>query len=325
MKKDYIKKILIYIFICFAISYLLEFLFILPYARSTEMADALQATSLSALAMMIPALSVLLTRLFTKEGFIDHKIKFNIKEGRIKYYILAWFLPLVLVLLGAVIYFAVFSEEFDWNMAYYLGNVTKSGTIVTAEALRATMISQLITGVILGPVLNCITCFGEEWGWRGYLLPKLMKIMPMYTAIIVDGVIWGLWHLPLIIGGKNYGFDYDGYPYAGILMMVLFCVVYGIVLSYFTVKTDSCIPAVIGHGALNSIASIGIVFSSNGGRMLLGPSITGVLSMIPTMITAVILLVALRHDNACIKVSSCDTISKVESSGESYIGQDKES
>lgn len=325
MKKETCKRIVLFLIITFVLTYFIEFLFVLPFARSTEMADALQATVVSAISMMFPAIGVLITRIITKEGFKDHKLIFSLKSVKLKYYFMAWLLPSVLIVLGALIYFLVFPNEFDWNMTYYLGNVTKSGTNVTAEALRSTMISQLITGVILGPVMNCIPCFGEEWGWRGYLLPKLMEVLPCFAAIIIDGVIWGLWHLPLIIGGKNYGFDYPGYPYAGIEMMVVFCIVLGIIFSYMTIKTGSCIPSIIGHGALNAVASVGIVFTVDGGRMLLGPSITGILSMVPAIITAVILLALLRHDNACLIVSSCDTISEVELSGDSNIGQDKES
>lgn len=300
MNKDN-KRIIIFLGFVFVITYLVEFLFIVPLAHSKNISDGVIATFISAAVMMIPALSVFLTRIITKESFYNHYICFSLKDGSIKYYLLAWFLPAVLIILGALLYFLIFPYQFDWDMSYYMGNVTKSGTVVTVEALRTTMISQLITGVILGPVMNCITCFGEEWGWRGYLLPKLMSSMPTGIAILIDGIIWGLWHLPLIIAGKNYGFNYNGYPYAGIAMMILFCVTIGTLFSYLTIKTKSCIPSVIGHGALNSVASVGIVFTNDGGKMLLGPSITGLISMIPAIITAVIVLLLLKQDNACIK------------------------
>lgn len=311
MDKENSKRILLFLGIVFIITYLIDFIFIVPLAHSTDISDGLTATFLSAAVMMIPAISVFLTRIITREGFTDHYLLFSLKNGNMKYYLLAWFLPAVLIALGALLYFAVFPYQFDWNMSYYLGNVTKSGTIVTVEALRKTMISQLITGVILGPIMNCITCFGEEWGWRGYLLPKLMKTMPMYAAIVLDGILWGLWYLPLIIAGKNYGFDYDYYPYAGIAMMILFCTVLGVFFSYLTIKTKSCVPSIIGQGALNSVASVGIVFTCDGGKMLLGPSITGLISLVPAIITAVIVLHLLRNDNACATDSSCDTINEV--------------
>lgn len=325
MKKETIKRIIIYLLLTFAITFAIEFLIILPYSQNSDPSYAMMVTLFSAAVMLVPAISVLLTRVFTKEGFNDHKISFSLKGGKIKYYLLAWLLPVILVLFGALIYFFVFPNQFDWNMSYYIKQLADAGTVVTADAFRTTIISQFITGVILGPVMNCIPCFGEEWGWRGYLLPKLTEVMPVFCAIIVDGIIWGLWHLPLIIAGKNYGLEYKGYPYAGIGMMVVFCIFIGMFFSYLSIKCNSCIPAVIAHGAMNAVATIGVVFTVDGGKTLFGPSITGILSMIPTIITAVIVMVLLRHDNACLKDLNCDTINEVNLPGDNTGGQDKES
>lgn len=324
MKKETVKRVLIFLILTFIITYIIEFLIILPLANATNQVEVMMVTTFSVVSMMIPALSVVLTRIITREGFADHKITVSFKGGKARYYLIAWFLPAVLVFLGAIIYFVICKDQFDWNMSYYVKQLSDMGNDVSVEAIRTTIISQTITGVILGPVLNAIPCFGEEWGWRGYLLPKLSELMPINLAIILDGIIWGLWHLPLIIGGKNYGFDYPGYPYAGILMMIVFCVFIGIVFSYLSMKSNSCIPAVIGHGAMNAVASIGIVFTANGGKTLFGPSITGIISMIPTIITAVILLALLRRDKSCLTVLNCDTISEVNLPGDDKGGQDKE-
>lgn len=325
MKKDVIKRIFIFIAFSFIITFLIEFLVIVPNINTTDTGVAMLVTLFSAVVMLIPALSVVLTRLITHEGFSNHKISFSLKNGKIKYYLLAWLMPVVFVLAGALIYFILFPAQFDWNMSYYMDQLAKSGANVTVEAFRKTIISQTITGVILGPVMNLIPCFGEEWGWRGYLLPKLLKIMPPQAAMLIDGIIWGLWHLPLIIAGKNYGFGYSGYPYSGIGMMVIFSIFSGILFSYLSIKADSCVPAVIAHGAMNAVASIGIVFTVDGGLSLLGPSITGILSMVPIIITAVILMIRFGHDNACVKFADCDTISEVILPGEDNLGQDKES
>ena len=45
--------------------------------------------------------------------------------------------------------------------------------------------------------------FGEEYGWRGYLLPKLLPLGEVKAAVIV-GLIWGPWHAPILIAGLNY-------------------------------------------------------------------------------------------------------------------------
>lgn len=60
---------------------------------------------------------------------------------------------------------------------------------------------------------------GEIKCWRAYLLPKLRMSLSDRAALIITGVIWGIWHLPVIVMGHNYGTDYWGYPWLGILTM----------------------------------------------------------------------------------------------------------
>ena len=52
---------------------------------------------------------------------------------------------------------------------------------------------------------GCLTSLGEEIGWRGFLLPELMKLMPFRRAAILSGGIWAVWHFPLILFGGYHG------------------------------------------------------------------------------------------------------------------------
>jgi membrane protease YdiL (CAAX protease family) len=250
-----------------------------------------------AIAMFFPALCVVLTRLFTGEGFRGSYLSFNLKNGRYKYYLIAWLIPAVMTLLGILLYFAFFKGDFSPDLKFMTDTYAKQGiTGITPEAARKSAVSQALTAIVIGPILNCLTCFGEEWGWRGYLLQKLKGRLKFMPLMMVTGIIWGLWHLPLTVMGHNYGMDYKGYPYLGILAMILFCFTFGTFLSYVTLKTDSCIPAVIGHGAINSIASLGIYFTKDGGRMLFGPSPTGIISGLPLIFLAIILIWLLNNN-----------------------------
>ena len=64
----------------------------------------------------------------------------------------------------------------------------------------------------------------------------------------------------------------------------------GIFLSYVAMKTKSCIPAVLGHGAINSICGIGIYCTKDGGNPFIGPAPTGIVGVIPFIVVAVIML-----------------------------------
>ena len=157
-------------------------------------------------------------------------------KGNIKTYILAYFGPGILTLLGIGVYFRIFPNHFDPDFGMMKATLEASG--VNPEMypmpLSALIISQAITALLFGPLMNFVTCFGEEWGWRGYLLPKMSKKLHAVPMLLITGVIWGLWHAPLTALGHNYGTGYAGYPVTGILAMCGFCLVIGIFLSFIT-------------------------------------------------------------------------------------------
>lgn len=291
------RRILIYIGITFVITWLYALLVVYPIMNSESLSIIITVIAQFAVAgmMFMPAIGVLLTRLITKEGFKDCWIKPNLlkQKGNLKYYILAYFGPGVLVLLGAVLYFLIFPNQFDGSCGYMLQVVESSGGSASdiPVSLPVLLGIQCIEAFLLGPVLNCVTCFGEEWGWRGYLVPKMSEKMSGIPMVLVTGIIWGLWHAPLTIVGHNYGTGYAGFPFTGIAAMCLFCIVMGTFLSYVTLKTKSCIPAVIGHGAINSIAAIGMYFTVDGGNPFVGPTPTGVIGMLPFIVVAVVMCV----------------------------------
>ena len=70
--------------------------------------------------------------------------------------------------------------------------------------------------VLAAPLINSFFTFGEEFGWRAYLQPKLMPL-GFRKAMLLMGLIWGVWHWPLIAMGHNYGLDYFGAPWTGML------------------------------------------------------------------------------------------------------------
>jgi uncharacterized protein len=101
--------------------------------------------------------------------------------------------------------------------------------------------------------------FGEEWGWRGYLLPRLLSL-GQWPAFLISGAIWGLWHAPLIL----LGFNYPGHPYLGVLLMVIYCVIVGTILGWTRLVTGSIWPAVLGHASINASIGAAYVFSRAG-------------------------------------------------------------
>lgn len=94
----------------------------------------------------------------------------------------------------------------------------------------------------------------------------------------------------MIALGHNYGLDYAGYPWLGILMMILFCVAFGTFLSRLTIKTQSAIPAALAHASINGVAGTALLLSAEGYNALLGPTPVGLIGGIPTILLGLWLL-----------------------------------
>lgn len=223
--------------------------------------------------MLIPALSSILTRLITKEGFKNIYLKPKFKKN-IKYYLMAYFMTNVFILLGGVVFFMIFPNMLDTNLTSLKAVLESQGLNVNANII---LISQFTQGILIGPIINIIFTLGEEIGWRGYLLQKLCKQFSVQKSIVISGVIWGIWHAPIIAMGHNYGTGYIGEPWLGIFAMIVFCIVVGTYFSYLTIKTKSVIPAGIAHSAMNAFAGFAIILCKKIANPFIGPSPTGVI------------------------------------------------
>ena len=297
-KKQDIPRILVYILITFSLTWAYCLLVVYPVAKGEALngIPALATQLLVAAGMFFPAIGVVLTRLVTKEGFRASWLKPNLKKN-LRFYLLAWFGPAVLTFLGMALYFLIFPENLDLEFGYFTAALESTGASMEELSIPIglLMLVQCVQALLLAPVLNFVTCFGEEWGWRGYLLPKVSSHVPTIPTMLITGLIWGLWHAPLTVIGHNYGTGYWGFPFTGIAMMCVFCTVLGIFLSYVTLKTGSCIPAVLGHGAVNGIAAVGMYFTRDGGNPFIGPAPTGIIGIIPFLIVAIFMVISLER------------------------------
>lgn len=282
------KKIYTFVGITFLLTWLIAFGLMFNGGYSNP-----SAVMIIASCMFIPAISVIITTLISKNKFKDVWIKPNFK-GNMKYYLLAWLLPVVLILIGSAIYYMIFPSHFDSNMSTMItatkGQLSSLGKVVPSDdELKSLLLLQLATSIFIAPVVNFITCLGEELGWRGYLLPNLLEKMSPLKATIVSGVIWGVWHAPMIAMGHNYGLDYPTAPFGGILAMIIFCVFVGSCLSYITMKSKSCIPAVIGHAMINGFAALGVLFLAiPNPNPFIGPTPVGIIGGIGFIIAGLI-------------------------------------
>lgn len=223
--------------------------------------------------MLMPTISSLLTRLLTKEGFKNMYLKPRFKKN-IKYYLMAYFMTNVFIILGTVLFFIIYPNMLDTNLTSIRALLQNQGLVVDAKVI---LLVQFAQGILIGPIINIIFTLGEEIGWRGYLLQKLCNQFSVQKSIIISGVIWGIWHAPIIAMGHNYGTGYIGEPWAGIFAMIIFCIAMGSYESYLTIKTKSVIPAGIAHSAMNAFAGFGLLLSKGTVNPFIGPAPTGII------------------------------------------------
>lgn len=122
-----------------------------------------------------------------------------------------------------------------------------------------TLVAIQLAAIPLNALLSAPAALGEEVGWRGWLLPRLMPLGP-WPALLITGVVWGLWHAPLILLGYN--FERPGVD--GLLMMVVACVLLGVLLGWLRLRSGSIWPPVLAHASFNSAASVSTLLAAAG-------------------------------------------------------------
>lgn len=137
----------------------------------------------------------------------------------------------------------------------------------------ALLASTLVSGVLAGCTINTIAAFGEEYGWRNYMV-SCLKGQKFIVAALLIGLVWGIWHAPLILQGHNY----PQHPVIGTVMMCIFCILAGIIELYFVLKTRSVIIAAVIHGCINALAGAVVLCVIGGNDLTIG--LTGVAGFI---------------------------------------------
>ena len=241
--------------------------------------------------MWAPAVAHLVTRLITREGWEGIRLRPRLKEGW-PYWLTAWFLPGLLTVAGMAIFFLLFPRYYDPSLSALRRMLEASvpeGVELEEINLWLLTAAQVVQALLIAPVLNSFATFGEEFGWRAYLQPKLTGLGKR-RALVATGVIWGVWHWPVILMGHNYGFDYPGAPYLGLFAMVWFTVALSVLLGWMTWRAGSVWPAVIGHAAVNGIAGLGAIFLQRQPNTLLGPTPVGLVGGAGFALAAAVIL-----------------------------------
>ncbi|MFC7381904.1 CPBP family intramembrane glutamic endopeptidase [Sphaerisporangium rhizosphaerae] len=171
-------------------------------------------------------------------------------------------IALVLVALPVGALLGVYPADFVNFSAFQQVLDERAGAAGVAEIpipIGALIVIQLAT-LPLAAFINLIPALGEELGWRGWLLPKLMPLGTL-PALLISGVIWGLWHAPLILLGYNYP---DAPGWLGVTMMVGMCILVGAVFGWLRLRSGLVWPAALAHAAFNGAGGTYLLFAKAG-------------------------------------------------------------
>ena len=223
--------------------------------------------------MFSPALASIITRLVRGEGFAD--VSFRLHGHRMKSaFQLAFALPLVV---GSTAY----------GFAYLTG-LAKFDPPPFPVGLGSPLAQFgviLIFAVSAGFLLSFPTTTGEEIGWRGYLLPRMIQAR-IPQPILFTSLIWGAWHLPVVFAGV-YAVGPSHWLTAAALMLAVLPI--GAILAWVRLETGSIWSCIMIHALWNGIINAGFTFATQNARENIWIGETGILVVITLIIAALYL------------------------------------
>jgi len=280
------KKVLLFMGLTFAADWLLAGIFWLSGGRL----NTTPATIMSIGYMFVPMVMAIVVQKLIYHQDLKGPLGISFRVNR--WWLAAWLIP-------PIIAFGAFGVSLLFRSVFYspemAGIYEHFAKVFTPEQIQEIRRKQemlpfhpvwlaLIQGLIIGPTLNAVAGFGEALGWRGFLQKELAP-MGFWTSSAFIGLIWGVWHLPLILMGHNY----PDYRVTGALLWTVNCVFLGIVFSYVRMRARSVIAAAIMHGTYNATASLAIILIIGGNDLITG--VQGISGVIVTAVMAGIVLV----------------------------------
>lgn len=199
--------------------------------------------------------------------------------GRTWWWTAAWWLPVLIAVaaLGASV--ALPGVRFDAGMSGVLDMVdpslrpTVEAQLSELPPLYVLLPLLLVQSLVAGTTINALAAYGEEAGWRGWMHEELAPL-GFWPRALTTGVLWGLWHAPLILQGHNY----PEHPVLGLVLMVGMCVGLSAPMAELRDRTESVLSAAVFHGTFNAVASFPLLFVVGGDDRTVG--VTGLAGLV---------------------------------------------
>lgn len=236
------QGLLAFLALTVALTWPAEIMAIVKGVRFDSAATLQTANFLLIAVTVMPAFAAWIVRsTVTKEGFASAGIRF----GPWQYYVLTWIaVPWIYVVvfgLSAALGFG----RFDPSLAAIAARLPADA----APGMAQTYV-ELTLGLSLSISIlpSLIPAFGAQFGWTGFVLPKLLPL-GLWPAALGCGLLWGLWELPLAFAGYLYG----GRP-IGFVLLILFIGALAVIESALRVRANSLILSTFFEAAFSTQA-----------------------------------------------------------------------
>jgi membrane protease YdiL (CAAX protease family) len=212
--------------------------------KITETGEAIERLPWLMLALMYtPGAASIVARLACREGFGDISFRPGGSEGR-RTAFLAWCYP---VIVG----FAAYGTAWMTGLARFQPPLGPQSHLYVASPAGNLLTSFALTST-LGTIVSAVSAFGEELGWRGYMLTRLI-VAGVPKPVLVSGLIWGVWHVPLILTGQ---YAAGSQPRLSAALFLIGVLADAYLAAYVRLRSGSIWPAVMYHAAWNAIIQL---------------------------------------------------------------------
>jgi membrane protease YdiL (CAAX protease family) len=172
-----------------------------------------------------PAIAAIVVRKWiTREGFADAGLRLNIRKAW-RYYLFALLYPAIVVPTTLFLAFIASAERPDFS------------ALTVMSLLQMSFIAIISTPIV----------WGEEFGWRGYLQVRLFAEKPLWAAV-ATGLIWGVWHYPMIL----FGYLFSGNP-LGLILYPINMIFTSIIYGWLRLRSGSVWSASLAHAIGNTM------------------------------------------------------------------------
>lgn len=212
-----------------------------------------------------PAIASIITRLILKEGFRDVSFGFRGHNLR-KAYLTAYLFPMAVALIAYGFTWISGLAEFNFSTIQSNANISFPENPYLGFLVLIAIVWTVQVAV------NMFFVAGEEIGWRGYMLTRLIDSGAPYP-LLIHGLIWSAYHIPLILTGA-YSAASGPSVALSVVMFTIIATSFSYLLAWLRLDSGIIWPSFVAHATSNALTQTAFnpVTQGNNSMLWIGES-----------------------------------------------------